>query len=420
MSSQKQHAPKPKVELKDRTLQDLARSGITPETALREKVFSGTSRTIHEILGWPAGPGTVFQYGRGFWRVKLYRKQKDNKQYRQRKATGNRIYVPWTLPDRDRVLADPTIPLIITEGEKKSIKGAQEGLTIVALSGVYGFLSNGKPIPDLDAIAWDDRPVEIVFDSDPDKKSKGQVDKARQELAAVLTIRGATIKAVILPDNGKEKVGLDDYLVTHTVDDFLALPRQDVPLASPVTNRSGEVRRSYVTPQIEKLIWEQLLKKVKPDFCEFLVIPDFDTPMRTVLDSGMRADHLTARLPGKGGRDPRVKVGKASFAYVVVYYNLHRRALHPKGKHRMVPPRVKDMPVWQALMELEAGDTTLPGEYRCQLPACAPQAAIDVAGAWLKTRWARHRKYPGCSTVFDPEMLSLMLTKPRSYVLSGW
>jgi hypothetical protein len=223
----------------------------------------------------------------------------------------------------------------------------------------------------------------------------------------------------------------------------------------------------------------QLGKKVTSDLAGVEDVPDFGIPVRTTLNVGMRADHLTIRLPGKGGRDPCVQVGKASFAYVVVYYNLRRRELHPKGKHRMVPPRVKDIPVWQALIELEAGDATLPDQYRItqisdskesvrgpsegtclcgcgtilgeksgrkcvndghrkranckqikqvsgvltggnRLPACAPSAAVDAAGAWLKTVWARHRKYPGCPVVFDPEMLSLMLGKPRSYVLAGW
>jgi Domain of unknown function (DUF3854) len=205
-------------------------------------------------VGWSAGPGTAFQYGRVFWRVKLHRKQKDGRQYRQRKGTVNRLYVPWSLPDRDRVLADPTIPLIITEGEKKAIKAVQEGLVAVALTGVYGFLSNREPIPDLDTIAWEARQVTIVFDSDPGERSKGQVDSARRWLAPVLTIRGATVNAVTLPDGGEAKVGLDDCLLTRSVGEFLALPRQDVPLHSPVTNSTGRERRSYVTPEIERLI----------------------------------------------------------------------------------------------------------------------------------------------------------------------
>lgn len=379
-------------------------------------MFSAPPKLVQKLLGWPAGRALCFQYGLGFYRFKLERKQTDGKQYRQRKGTVNRIYIPRILPNGDAVIKDPTVPKIITEGEKKAIKGCQEGLVVVALPRVYGFLHKGEPIPELDRFTWDGCRVEIVFDSDPSEQSKGQVDKARRWLASVLTVRGADVWAVILPDDGKEKVGLDDYLLTHSIDEFLALPRTRVPCYSSLTNSNGGSRKSYVTPDVERLIWNRLLKKSPSDFEP---IPDFDDPVRTVLNTGMKGDHLTSRVPGKNGRDSRIRVGKQTFAYVMVYYNLLRRAVRPKGRYKMVMPRRKDIPVWQGLMELEAG-VELPDEYRPHLPACAPQAAIDVKGAWLRTAWVRHREYPGCSVVFDPEMISLMLSKPRSYVLSGW
>jgi Domain of unknown function (DUF3854) len=129
-------------------------------------VFSAPAKLTHQILGWPAGRALVYQYGRGFYRVKLDRKQKDGKQYRQRKSTVNHVYVPRVLPNREEVIKDPTIPKIITEGEKKAIKGCQEGLAVFSLPGVYGFLYQKEPIPDLDRFAWDGCRVEIVFDSE--------------------------------------------------------------------------------------------------------------------------------------------------------------------------------------------------------------------------------------------------------------
>jgi hypothetical protein len=242
-------APQPKLYLNQKHLrEELARSGITPQTAEVEMVFSAPAKLTHQILGWPAGRALVYQYGRGFYRVKLDRKQEDGKQYRQRKSSVNQIYVPRVLPNREEVIKDPTIPKIITEGEKKAIKGCQEGLVVLSLPGVYGFLYQKEPIPDLDRFAWDGCRVEIVFDSDPSERSKGQVEKARRWLAAVLTVRGADVWAVILPDDGRTKVGLDDYLMTHSVEEFLALPRGRVPTSSPVTNSSwrkeGELRHS--------------------------------------------------------------------------------------------------------------------------------------------------------------------------------
>jgi hypothetical protein len=227
----------------------------------------------------------------------------------------------------------------------------------------------------------------------------------------------------------------------------------------------------------KKLIWNKMRSKSKNDLG---AVPDFGAPVKTLLNSGVKT--FTTRVKSKNGGDSRVQVGKETFAYVIVYYNLLRRDPHPKGRHTMVMPRGKDIPVWQGPMELEAGDATLPDEYRIaqvsdakesargpsretclcgcgtvlreksgrkyvndghrrranrkqikevsgvvesssvgvRLPKCAPQEARDVLGAWLKTLWVRHRKYPGCPGVFDPEMVGLMLGKPRAYVFSGW
>jgi hypothetical protein len=72
------------------------------------------------FLGRPLGTGICFSFGRDFHRVKLDCKQPDGKQYRQRKGTVNRIYVPRILPAG--ILDDPTISFYIIEGEKKAIK----------------------------------------------------------------------------------------------------------------------------------------------------------------------------------------------------------------------------------------------------------------------------------------------------------
>ncbi len=75
------------------------------------------------------------------------------------------------------------------------------------------------PLPDLDAIAWRHRRVAIVFDSDI--TSKRSVRSARAALSTELARRGAWVQLPELPSgpNG-EKVGLDDYLVTHSREDF--------------------------------------------------------------------------------------------------------------------------------------------------------------------------------------------------------
>jgi hypothetical protein len=419
MSASQQYAPKgtPKLYLNKKHLADLAESGITPETAQAEKVFSMPASLSKEILGRPLGTGLCFQFGEGFWRVKLDRKQKDDKQYRQRGGTVNRIYIPWSLPDRDRVRSDPTIPLITTEGEKKAIKAVQEGLVAVALTGVHAFLHKGEPIPDLDTIAWEGRQVTIVFDSDPGERSKGQVDKARRWLAAELTIRGAHVNAVILPDDGQTKVGLDDYLLTHAIEEFLALPRQSVQLYSPIINQKGRERKYSITPEIEKLISIMLSQKSDSDFW---------APFRSILNHGHKSNHLTRFVRYRG--ETRVQVGvlrESSYAWplAVVYYNLLRRRMQPKGRYTMVKVFPSTfMSEWQGRMEVAAGVLTVPDEYRVtSLEGLRLNpSAVDVMNDWLLTSWLRHRAYPGCPAAFNAGNTALALGRDWKAVRADW
>lgn len=120
-----------------------------------------------------------------------------------------------------QLLTDPSTPLWLTEGEKKASKAGQEGLPCLALPGVWSFKTRdveGKsgPIPDLDAVTWRGRTVYVVFDSD--LAQNPSVKLAEFRLGQELRRRGARVLAVRLPagSNG-EKVGLDDFLLTHSV-----------------------------------------------------------------------------------------------------------------------------------------------------------------------------------------------------------
>ena len=81
--------------------------------------------------------------------------------YESPKESQNRAYFP---PGTRGALADPTKPLILTEGEKKAAKADQEGFPCIGLTGVNGW-QNKRPkdaagkgtgerqlIPDLAAI----------------------------------------------------------------------------------------------------------------------------------------------------------------------------------------------------------------------------------------------------------------------------
>lgn len=123
--------------------------------------------------------------------------------------TGNRVY--FTSVAR-AALSDPTIPLFLTEGEKKAAKASQEGFACLGLVGVYGFQKkrnagdDGRKsgprelIPDLASVGWKGRTVYVVYDSDA--ASNPKVLLAEYHLADTLRAQGANVLAVRLPEGG--------------------------------------------------------------------------------------------------------------------------------------------------------------------------------------------------------------------------
>jgi hypothetical protein len=230
-SDRQGQSPAPNV--MDGHWRDLQRSGLTAATAAKALLFSAPSQQVSELVGYGVCGGLVFPYwkldGTGtttYTRTKLDIASGDMR-YAAPKGEGSHLYaVPSLLPPG--ALTDPAVPLWITEGEKKTLKGLQEGLGIVGVSGVYNWLTkNGKgdslPIDDLGLIVWKGRTVYICFDADAASNKNVQLAEAR--LAEELRRRGATVYIVRLP--GPEK-GLDDYLVAHPREDLFGL----LPLAS--------------------------------------------------------------------------------------------------------------------------------------------------------------------------------------------
>ena len=147
--------------------------------------------------------------------------------------TGNRAYIT---PAVAAAIADKSRPLFVTEGEKKALKGTQEGFPTIGLSGVWNWqvkrekdcenkaVGPRELIPDLAAIAWAGRDVFIVFDSDIIRPGKEQALWAEYHLATTLVAAGASVWVVRLPDlPDGNKCGLDDYLVAHTASELQAL-----------------------------------------------------------------------------------------------------------------------------------------------------------------------------------------------------
>lgn len=131
--------------------------------------------------------------------------------YGQLGGTGVQVYFP-PLLDWAPVIADTTIPIVITEGEAKAVTACLSGFTCLALGGVYNFtMAGGELVPALESVAWAGRQVIIVFDSDAATNPDVLAAEARL-VEELQTKRQARCRIVRLPAAGEEKVGLDDFI----------------------------------------------------------------------------------------------------------------------------------------------------------------------------------------------------------------
>lgn len=159
--------------------------------------------------------------------------------YEQPKGEPVRVDCPPVCRAR---LADPAVPLFITEGQKKADALASRGACAVALLGVWNF--KGKNdfggttfLADFDYIAFDDRVVYLVFDSDI--MTKPEVRQALERLTEHLKRKGAFVQVIYLPPlpDGR-RAGVDDWFVAtgNSVVDLAALaegPRPQIDPAPP-------------------------------------------------------------------------------------------------------------------------------------------------------------------------------------------
>ena len=213
-------------------LRDLRSSGLSEET-----IYSGFFRSVNreeakDILDFdPGSPGLAFVFpgtngiGLPYVRVKPDNPFVDEKgrkaKYLTAKNAGNRLYVPACYDASD--LKDVKRPMVLTEGEKKACKGAQEldGFVVLGLAGVWCFKTKDKPlIDDLKRIPWRDRQAYITYDSDV--VTKREVWAAENVLAAALDKLGAQVNICRIPTGeGGAKQGLDDYLISHSPEVFI-------------------------------------------------------------------------------------------------------------------------------------------------------------------------------------------------------
>jgi hypothetical protein len=199
---------------------DCERSGLLPETRsaarFRTVPLADLPRIIGSRLAARVDSAMLIPYDvDGFYRCKLFPPVPDDdghtQRYYQPPDSAPRLYVP---PGVRPALTDPTRDLHITEGEKKALRGAQDGLACVAIGGVWSWLHGGRLLDDFTGIDFCDRLTVLVPDSDVWTRT-GDLLHAFYAFGRTLEERGARVRVLKLPaaPHGA-KVGLDDYLCT--------------------------------------------------------------------------------------------------------------------------------------------------------------------------------------------------------------
>jgi hypothetical protein len=227
------------AELHAAMLSDLKRSGLTADDARVMRLTPYDRGELADIK--PEGAGYRIPYfsrdGRPLDTMYRYRFIEDTRRkgfsqlsgskqrrYSQPAGTPPEIYWP-PFTDWEMIAADPTVPLIVTEGEKKSALTTKMGAPCIGLGGVWSFRAKSlgmRLLPVLQTVTWEGRTVFIAYDSDAVMNK--DVCLAETKLAEELTRLGAIIKLIRLPELvAGQKCGLDDYLVSEGMDRFVSL-----------------------------------------------------------------------------------------------------------------------------------------------------------------------------------------------------
>lgn len=203
----------PFTHLSNEHYEDLRKSGLSDETILESGIKSLRPADIDKTIGYPTHAKSAYEIPypeTDHCRYRMFYGEEDKfdprtgderPKYRCKKDLGNHLYIPHKARP---ILNDLSIPLCISEGEKKTLKACQEGLYCIAISGLWNWSDGSKElISDFDQIALDGRTVYIVPDNDfllPDRHGKPKnLKQAVYELAYELIDRGAKVSWVELP-----------------------------------------------------------------------------------------------------------------------------------------------------------------------------------------------------------------------------
>lgn len=173
---------------------------------------------------------------------------------------GNFLGVYETSPG---LLSNNAVPVMFTEGAKKALslvsaaKAAGSDLVVVAISGVWNWLSDGAPIPDMLAIPVKGRRAQVCFDSDI--LSNPQVQDAARRLAEHLVSLKANVWITYLPDQPDgSKTGADDFLAAgDTLKELELLTRPYDPADFSKIRLSRDEKLAAALGDLERRWWAE-------------------------------------------------------------------------------------------------------------------------------------------------------------------
>ena len=190
-------------------------------------------------------------------------------------GAANRAYLP-NIPDRlwaaiakksqvetagnsygEWLLANPHIPVIIGEGEKKTLSATSAALPTVGINGCDGgyiSISNEDDsrktlqlIPDLATLAAGGREIYLALDRDVSRKTERRVAQSRKKLARLLYEAGANRVASIQWEASQAK-GLDDFIVAGGVDALQEAIEGAYVIARPAIDSETGNKKSLPSP----------------------------------------------------------------------------------------------------------------------------------------------------------------------------
>jgi hypothetical protein len=214
--------------IKQLMVADLAKSGLVPHArrlavrALEAGEVKARWSGFHEAGAMLIPYWTLDGKPTKFFRVRYLEKlpgadgaARNPQRYDQMPVLQEVYYPPLLKKPWCEIAKNVEVGVAITEGEKKAACACAHGIPMMALGGVYSFMSSKRAIdllPSMREFVWKERQVYIVYDND--LVSNPDVLRAQHVLSQRLLAEGAKIRYISIPKS-RSKGSVDDYIVAH-------------------------------------------------------------------------------------------------------------------------------------------------------------------------------------------------------------